>query len=101
MQSAEAAVGGGRSRRARSAGGPRWRSGRHHFAETHPLEVGDLCRLLALGVRLCEEKRRSPEGNSNPAPHRRPPDTLAPPLRPTKPGCRPPCVKRFTSLRLL
>lgn len=33
-----------------------------------PLEVGDLCRLLALGVRLCEEKRRSPEGNSNPAP---------------------------------
>lgn len=80
--------GGGKlvqSRRARSAGGPRLWSSCHHLAETHPLEVGDFRRLLALAARLWGEKGRSEERNSPclpPPGHRR----RAPPLTPIAPG---------------
>lgn len=49
---------------ARSAGGPRWWGGCHHLAETHPLEVGDLRSLLALGAYLWGKKGWLAEGNS-------------------------------------
>lgn len=84
----------------RSAGCPRWRCGRHHLAETHPLEVGDLCRLLTFGARLWGEKGRSASGSNLPNLY---PDLghprRAPPLIPNEPGYSPPRAKRFFGLK--
>ena len=96
MQSAEATV-GGRGQRAAPGG----------EAAATTLQKRTLWKSVISAVSWpsgsASGKRRGGHWRATVTPAPLPPDrdALAPPLCPTEPGCRPPRVKRFTSLGLL